>query len=234
MVNRGSNVYIKGLGKYLPGKVLTNQDLEKMVDTTDKWITTRTGIKQRRIADKDVASSDMGYEAAKQAIASAGLKPSDIDMIIVATVTPDMMFPSTSCLIQKKLGIEPVACFDISAACSGYIYAISIGEQFIKSGMYKNILIVGSEKMSSITDWTDKNTCVLFGDGAGACVLSLSDDDGSGMLSSYLKADGNLGDLVKMPASGSRIPSSHDTIDKGLHYLKMEGQELFKIAIWPS
>lgn len=226
-----NKVYIKGVGKYLPDKILTNKDLENMVDTSDKWITTRTGIKQRRIADDKIAVSDMGYEAAKKAISDADLQPEDIDMIIVATITADMFFPSTACLIQKNLGIKSVvAAFDISAACTGFTYAVSIGEKFVKSGQYKNILIVGTEKLSSITDWEDRNTCVLFGDGAGACVLSKS-EDGNGILSSYLRADGNYANLLKVPAGGSRMPASHETIDQKLHYLKMEGTELFKVAV---
>ncbi len=225
-----NRVHIKGVGKYLPDKILTNKDLENIVDTSDKWITTRTGIKQRRIADDNTASSDMGYKASKEAIADAGLKPEEIDLIIVASITADMFFPSTACLIQKELGIESVAAFDISAACTGFTYAVSIGEKFVKSGQYKNVLVVGTEKLSSITDWEDRNTCVLFGDGAGACILSESKDD-NGILSSYLKADGNYGYLLKVPAGGSRMPATHETIDKRLHYLKMEGSELFKVAV---
>lgn len=224
-------VHVKGIGKYLPEKVLTNEDLEEMVDTTDEWITTRTGIKERRIAEEDMASSDMGYEAACRAIDDAALTPENIDMIIVATVTPDMKFPSTACLIQKKLDIAPVACFDMEAACSGFIYGLSIGEQFVKSGGYQNILVIATEKLSSITDWEDRNTCVLFGDGAGACVLSSSENENSGMVSSYLKGDGKLGNLLNVPAGGSKLPINHEVLEKRLHYLKMEGKELFKIAI---
>jgi len=224
-------IQIRGVGKYLPSKILTNQDLEKMVDTSDKWITTRTGIRQRRIADQQTAASDMGYEAGKAAIVDAGITPQDIDMIIVATITPDMLFPSTACLIQDKLEIRPITSFDIGAACAGYIYAISIGKQFLENENYKNILIVGTEKLSSITDWEDRNTCVLFGDGAGACVLSSANEGTNEILSSYLKGDGSIGSLLRMPAGGSRLPASHKTVDNKLHYLKMEGKELFKIAV---
>lgn len=224
-------VHIRGIGKYLPEGVLTNEDLEKMVDTSDEWITNRTGIKERRIAEESVASSDMGYRAANAAIKDAGLNPAEIDMVIVATVTPDMKFPSTACIIQKKLNIGPVPCFDMGAACSGYIYAMAMGEQFIKSGKYENVLIVATEKLSSITDWEDRNTCVLFGDGAGACVLSFSNNENSGLVSSYLKADGSLGNLLNVPAGGSKLPVTHEILKKRLHYLKMEGRELFKVAI---
>ena len=219
-----------GLGYYVPSKVLTNADLEKIVDTSDEWITTRTGIKERRIADDNTATSDLAKEAALNAIKDAKILPEDIQLLIVATITPDMMFPSTACVVQNKIGAKNAACFDISAACSGYLYAIAIAEQFIKTGVYKNALVIGAEKLTAITDWKDRNTCILFGDGAGAAVLGKVNDD-SGIMSVYLGSDGTQCDILKLPAGGSRMPASHKTIDERLHYLKMEGSELFKHAV---
>ena len=220
---------IIGLGKYLPEKVLTNKDLEKMVDTTDEWITSRTGIKERRIAHKDEATSDMATAAAKMALNQAHLKPEDIDLIIVATITPDMFFPATACLVQEKLGARSVPAFDISVACSGFIYGLAIANQFITSGTYKYALVVAAEKLSAITDWNDRSTCVLFGDGAGAAVLGPVDK--GGILSVHLGASGKLGDLIKLPAGGSRIPATKKSIEDGLHFIKMNGSELFKHAV---
>jgi 3-oxoacyl-[acyl-carrier-protein] synthase-3 len=222
-------VGILGLGKYLPEKVLTNADLEKMVDTSDEWITTRTGIKERHIAAKDEATSDLAVNAAKQALKNAGLKASELDLIIVGTVTPDMPFPSTATIVQAKLGAKNAFCFDISAACAGYIYAITIAQQFIARGTCKNALVIGAETLSRITDWEDRNTCVLFGDGAGAAILGES--KGQGILSAYLGSDGTKTDLLKMPGGGSRNPATAQTIKDRLHYIKMEGSELFKIAV---
>lgn len=219
-----------GLGYFVPEKILTNFDLEKMVDTSDEWITTRTGIKERRIAPDNISTSDLAKEAALRAIENAKLEPADIELIIVATVTPDMQFPATSCILQHKIGAKNAACFDISAACAGYLYAIAIAEGFIKSGVYKNVLVIGAEKLTAITDWTDRNTCVLFGDGAGAAVLG-EVKDGSGIMSVYLGADGDQYDILKLPAGGSLMPASHKTVDEKLHYLKMEGSELFKHAV---
>ncbi len=214
-------VGIIGLGKYLPEKRLTNKDLEKIVDTTDEWITERTGIKERRIARDDEPTSDMAVNAAKGALRNAKLKPENIDLIIVATITPDMFFPSTACVVQNKLGINRIPAFDISVACSGFIYGIVIAEQFIKSGMYKHILVIAAEKLSSVVDWTDRSTCVLMGDGAGAAVLGEVKE--GGILSTYLGADGSKGDLLMMPAGGSKLPASVSTIEARLHFLKMEG-----------
>jgi len=223
------SVGIIGQGAYLPPKILTNADLEKMVDTTDEWIMTRTGIKERRIAADNVATSDMAVEAAKEALKEAKMKPEDLELIIVATITPDMQFPSTACIVQRKLNAPKATCFDVSAACSGFIFAMVTGEQFIKAGTFKNALIVGAEKMSSITDWQDRSTCVLFGDGAGACVLTKSDS--KVILASYLGSNGWEADLLKLPAGGSAMPASHKTIDERLHYAKMSGSEVFKSAV---
>lgn len=220
---------IVGLGTYLPEKVLTNSDLEKMVDTSDEWIVTRTGIKERHIAEKGVATSDLGCMAAKNAIKNAGLKPKDIELIIVATITPDMQFPSTSCLVQKKIGASNAVCFDISAACSGFIYGISIAREFLSNGAYKNALVIGTELLSTIVDWSDRNTCILFGDGAGAAVMVPSKSNG--IISSYLGSDGRESELLSVPAGGSRSPSTHETISGKLHFLKMSGNEVFKMAV---
>ncbi|MBU1121338.1 MAG: beta-ketoacyl-ACP synthase III [Candidatus Omnitrophota bacterium] len=220
---------IVGLGKYLPPKVLTNADLEKIVDTTDEWITTRTGIKERRIVEKGVGSSHLAYEAAKIALKRADLKVQDIDLIIVASITPDNQFPSTACYLQRHLGARCACCFDISAACAGFVYALSCAWQFIKGGLYKNALVVGSEVLSSITDFSDRSTCVLFGDGAGAAVLTASDKES--FLSAYMGGDGSQSDILILPAGGSRMPASHETVDQKLHYIKMKGNELFRVAV---
>ncbi len=222
-------VGIIGVGEYLPARILTNKDLEKMVDTSDEWITTRTGIKQRRLVAKNEATSDLAIKAAKEALGNTKIKSQDLDLIIVATITPDMQFPSVACLVQNALGAKKAACFDIAAACAGFIYGIIIAKQFIENGTYKNALVIGAEVLSSITDWEDRNTCVLFGDGAGAAVLAPVKS--GGVLSTYLGSDGSLGDLLKLPAGGSRYPASHKTIDERMHYIKMCGNEIFKLAV---
>jgi 3-oxoacyl-[acyl-carrier-protein] synthase-3 len=222
-------VGIIGVGKYLPKKVLSNRDLEKIVDTSDEWITTRTGIKERRLVSSHEAASDLAINAAKEALKDARVKPQGLDLIIVATVTPDMQFPSTACFVQAALGAKDAVCFDISAACAGFVYAIIVAQQFIAQGTYKNALVVGTEVLSSITDWQDRSTCVLFGDGAGAAVLS--EVKFAGILSTYLGGDGSMADLLMLPGGGSRNPATHKTIDKRLHYMKMQGNKLFKLAV---
>ncbi len=220
---------ILGLGCYLPSKRLTNKDLEKMVDTTDEWITTRTGISERRIAPKEAASSDLGIGAANAAIKDAGLRPEDIGLIITATVTPDMAFPSTSCIIQNKIGAVNAAAFDINAACSGFVFGITIAKQFVDSGLYKNVLVIGTEKMTNLVDWTDRSTCVLFGDGAGACVVGKSKD--KKIISYFIGCDGSGANLLRLPAGGSRIPTTEESVRNKLHFLRMEGNEVFKLAV---
>ena len=220
---------IIGIGCYLPEKKLTNQDLEKMVDTSDAWITERTGIKTRHIAAPDQATSDLAYEASLQALADAKTKPEELDMIIVATETPDYKYPSTACLLQAKLGAKNAACFDLSAGCSGFVYALGIGSQSIVSGLYKKILLVGAETLSRIINWTDRNTCVLFSDGAGAAVLGRV-DDGYGVLSLELGADGTGGEHLIQPAGGSRNPTTHETVDAYGQCVHMDGQDVFKFA----
>jgi 3-oxoacyl-[acyl-carrier-protein] synthase-3 len=217
-------------GAYLPEKVLTNFDLEKMVDTSDEWITERTGIKERRIADGGQAASDLAYEAAKIALNDADLTPEDIDLIIVATVTGDMPFPSTACILQDKLGAKRAVGFDINATCSGFLYGLYIADSFIKSGMHKRILVIGSEVLSMIIDWKDRNTCVLFGDGAGAAILEPTEED-RGIISIYINSDGSMWDLVHVPGGGSRNPTTKDSLENGLHYIKLKGNETFKVAV---
>ena len=229
-MNKFLSVGITGTGSCLPEKKLTNFDLEKMVDTTDEWIRTRTGISERRIADNKTATSDLATEAAKIAIDDAGLSLEDIDLIIVATVTPDMAFPSTACIVQKNIGAKNAVAFDIEAACSGFLYALAIGEQFIKTGIYRNALIIGAETLSKITNWKDRRTCVLFGDGAGAAVLQQV-EGGLGILSSSLGSDGGKGDYLTQPAGGSRMPVSAETILNNQHYIHMDGREVFKFAV---
>ena len=217
-------------GSYAPDKKLTNFDLEKMVDTSDDWITERTGIKERRIAGEKQSTSDLAYEASKIALKQAGLKARDIDLIIVATVTGDMPIPSTACLLQNHLDAKKAAAFDINAACSGFIYGLSVADSFIKSGTYKRILLAGAEALSKFTDWEDRATCVLFGDGAGAVVLEATNGE-SGVISTHLHSDGSLWELLNLPGGGSKNPPSKETINKKLHFLKMKGNETFKVAV---
>jgi 3-oxoacyl-[acyl-carrier-protein] synthase-3 len=227
---QGQTCSISGVGSYVPEKIITNADLAKMVDTTDEWITTRTGIKARRIAAKDEFTSDLAAKAALRAMKKAGVKPEQLDLIIVATITPDMPFPSTACLVQQKIGAYRAAAFDIEAACSGFIYALEIGQQFIMSRTYNTVLVIGAEKLSSIVDWTDRNTCVLFGDGAGAAILQ-NRPNSHGLLTACMGADGQKADLLSMPGGGSRCPASAATVASGMHFLRMDGKETFKNAV---
>lgn len=225
------SVVIKGTGSYTPANIQTNDDLAKIVDTSDEWIFTRTGIRERRIADDQENASDLGTKAAARALESAGLEAQDIDLVIVATITPDMPFPSTACLIQTKLGIPKAVCMDIEAACSGFLYIMEVASSLLQSGRYRNALIVGTEKLSSILDWEDRTTCVLFGDGAGAAVLSLSDEPNAGVIDFKLGADGANGDVLYMPGGGCANPATPSSIDDRLHFLKMRGREVFKLAV---
>lgn len=228
--NHFNAVGILGMGSYLPERVLTNHDLEKMVETTDEWIVTRTGIHTRRIADEKTATSDLATEAALRALKDAGTEAEEIDLIIVATVTPDMNFPSTACIVQMNIGAKNAAAFDLEAGCSGFIYGLTVGKQFIATGMYKKVLVIGAETLSKIVDWKDRNTCVLFGDGAGAAVLGPT-EEGTGILSAYMGSDGEGGKFLTMPAGGSRIPATLESVEKNLHYIKMDGSEVFKFAV---
>jgi 3-oxoacyl-[acyl-carrier-protein] synthase-3 len=221
---------ITGTGSYAPKKVMTNHDLEKLVNTNDDWIIERTGIKERRIAETGQTTSDLAYEAGKKALKASGLRAEELDLILVATMTPDMILPSMSCVLQEKLGAKKAAAFDIAAACSGFIYGMSVADAFIRSGVYKNILLVGAEILSRFTDWEDRTTCILFGDGAGAVVLQRHAGK-RGILSTHLHSDGSLGDLIHVPAGGARHPASHDTIRKRMHFIRMKGNETFKAAV---
>lgn len=221
---------IIGIGSYVPEKVITNADLEKTIDTSDSWIVERTGIRERRVVAEGQATSDLATIAAERALADAGVSAEELDLIIVATVTPDMVFPSVACLVQNNLKAVNAAAFDLTAVCSGFMYALVTGTTFIQAGMYKKILIIGAEALSTITDWTDRNTAILFGDGAGAAVLA-EVPEGFGVLGVHLGAEGAGGDLLKMPAGGSRLPASADTIAQRLHYTRMDGNEVFKFAV---
>ncbi len=227
---QGRPVSIAGVGAYVPAKALTNFELEKMVATTDEWITTRTGIKERRIAAKDEFTSDLAAKAAQRALKHAGVTADQVDLIIVATITPDMVFPSTAALVQQKIGAMRAAAFDLEAACSGFIYGLEIGQQFIMSRTYDTVLVIGAEKLSSIVDWQDRNTCVLFGDGAGAVVLQ-NRANSHGLLTAVMGADGSKAELLHMPGGGSRCPATTQSVASRLHYLRMEGKETFKHAV---
>ncbi len=225
-----SKAKIIGVGAYLPERVLSNHDLEKMVETSDEWIISRTGMKERRLAAQGEFASDMGYEAAKRALDNGKIKAEEIDLILVATGTPDYVFPSTACLIQTNLGAVNAAAMDLQAACSGYIYALSVAKAYIESGMHKNILIVATEKLSSIVDYEDRNTCVLFGDGASACVVSDA-KEGYTIENVTLGCDGQQSEILKLPAGGSKRPASIETVQKREHFIYMEGREVFKHAV---
>jgi len=225
---------ILGTGHYLPPNVRTNHDLEKMVDTSDAWITERTGIKERRIAPPEIVTSDMATAAGKAALQAAGLAATDLDMIIVGTVTPDMPMPATAAFVQQKLGAGNCPSFDLSAACAGFVYGLSIADQFIRTGAMKNVLVVGVELLSRVIDWEDRTTCVLFGDGAGAVVLGPTDGAGEkprGLLSTAIHTDGSLAPSLWIPGGGSVNPASHEVIDQRLHKVHMKGQDIFKVAV---
>ena len=225
-------VKISALGIYVPPRLLTNADLSKMVDTSDEWIMSRVGIKERHIADKGVATSDLAAEAAKAALVQRGIAPSEIDAIIVSTVTPDMMFPATACLVQHKIGAPTkVWGFDLSAGCSQFVYALQVGAQFVATGAHKKVMVIGADVMSSITDYTDRAICVLFGDGAGAVILEATDDDSVGLIDFVHESDGSGGVSLYMPGGGSLNPPSHETVDKKMHYIHQDGQAVFKFAV---
>ncbi len=222
-------VKIIGTGSSVPDTILSNSDLEKMVETSDEWITSRTGIKERRIADQDTASSDIAYEAAKKALKAANVKPSDLDVIIVGTITPDFLFPSTGCVVQSLLGAKNAYAFDLMAGCSGFLYALHVAQGIIKSGAAEKILVIGVDTLSKVTDFEDRSTCILFGDGAGAAVLTASDEPG--ILSSLLRSDGRDWDLLYVPAGGSRTPINEQVLKTRDQYIKMKGNDVFKVAV---
>ena len=223
-------VSIIGTGSYVPERVMTNADLAKFVETSDEWITSRTGIKERRIAAEGEFTSDLASKAAQAAIDNAGIAPTEIDLIIVATITPDRCMPSTACLVQTKIGATNAACFDVSAACSGFLYAIEIAQQFITSHTYNTILVIGADKLSSIVDWKDRNTCVLFGDGAGAAILRHR-AHGHGVIATRMGSNGNLAELLQVPGGGSACPITPENVDQRLNTIRMEGRETFKHAV---
>jgi 3-oxoacyl-[acyl-carrier-protein] synthase III len=226
-----ARVKISALGTYVPPRLLTNADLEKLVDTTDQWITERTGIRERHVVDKGIATSDLGVQAAKLALAERGIAPSDLDAIVVGTVTPDMLFPSTACLVQHKLGARGVWGFDVSAACSAFLYALQTGAQFVATGAHKKVLVIGADTMSSIIDYTDRATCIIFGDGAGAVILEPAENDSLGMIDFIHEVDGSGGCSLYMPGGGSLNPSTHETVDKKMHYVHQDGAAVFKYAV---
>lgn len=223
-------VSVIGTGSYLPDRILTNAELEKMVDTTDDWIVTRSGIRERRLAREDQATSDLAAEAGRRALEAAGVAPDELDQIIVGTITQDMGFPSTACFVQDLLKARNAHCFDLAAACSGFIYALETGRQFIATGAVRTSLVIGAEKLSVVTDWTDRSTCVLFGDGAGAAVLR-SEAGHRGILGTVMGSDGSLAGLLSIPGGGSRHPASAQTLEARLHYMRMTGKEVFKHAV---
>jgi 3-oxoacyl-[acyl-carrier-protein] synthase III len=230
-VSKPVRVKISALGTHTPPRLLTNADLERMVETSDEWILARTGIRERHIVDKGMATSDLAVEAAKKALAERGLVPTDVEAIIVATVTPDMFFPSTACLVQHKLGAAGAWGFDLSAACSAFLYGLQTGAQFVANGMHKKVMVIGADVMSSIIDYTDRATCVIFGDGAGAVLLEPADDDSLGILDYIHEVDGSGGCYLYMPGGGSLHPSTHETVDKKMHYVHQDGQAVFKFAV---
>jgi 3-oxoacyl-[acyl-carrier-protein] synthase III len=222
---------IIGTGAAVPTKVVTNADLEKILDTSDEWITQRTGIRERRVAGNDLSTAPLAIEAARKALASAQRTPQDIDLILCATVTPEMLFPSTACLVQEALGVKDIPAFDLAAACSGFVYALSTASTFIESGKYRRILVIGAETLTKVADYTDRSSCILFGDGAGAVVLEATTEPRKGVEYSVLCADGSGWDYIYVPAGGSRHPATHETVEERSHYVKMKGREVYKFAV---
>ena len=230
-MSKPARVKISALGTYVPPRILSNADLEKMVETSNDWILERTGIRERHLVDKGVATSDLAIEAAKNALAQRGLLPTDVEAILVATVTPDMLFPSTACLVQHKLGAKGAWGFDLSAACSAFLYALQTGAQYVSTGMHKRVLVIGSDVMSSIIDYTDRATCVIFGDGAGAVILEPTEEDSLGLIDYIHEIDGSGACSLYMPGGGSLHPSTLETVDKKMHYVHQDGQAVFKFAV---
>jgi 3-oxoacyl-[acyl-carrier-protein] synthase-3 len=230
-MTNGIGVAVRGTGSSVPARVMTNAEFETSVQTSDEWIRSRTGMRERRIAGPGETSASLGLEASRNALDAAGLRPSEIELIVCATITPEMMFPSTACFIQAGLGCRHIGAFDLLAACSGFLYALAVGSQFIQTGAYRNILVVGSETLSRVTDYTDRGTCILFGDGAGAAVLSATEELGRGLKYFRLYADGSNYELINLPGGGSRYPTSPETIAGRLHYMKLNGREVYRFAV---
>ncbi len=224
-------VKISGISMYVPERVLTNADLEKIVDTTNEWILERTGIHERHIVEKGQATSDLAAQAILRLCSARGIEPADIDLIIIPTVTPDMFFPSTACVVQEKIGAKNAWGFDLSGACSGFIFALAVGEKFVRTGVHRRVVVVGAETMSSIVDYTDRATCVLFGDGAGAALLEPAGEDEVGLMDFVLRTDGSGGKFLYMPGGGSLNPPSHETVDKKMHVIHQEGRQVYKFAV---
>jgi len=222
---------ISGLGVAVPEKVLTNADFEKFLDTSDEWITQRTGIKQRHVVSEGQTTATLATEAARNALADAGLEPTDLDLIICATISPEMIFPATACFIQQALGATDVAAFDISAACSGFVYGLAIAAKFIETKLYRRILVIGAESLSRFSDYTDRGSCILFGDGAGAAILEPTDDPNRGIIYNVMHADGEGWDYIHVPGGGSRTPATHETVEQGRHFIKMRGRDVYKFAV---
>jgi 3-oxoacyl-[acyl-carrier-protein] synthase-3 len=229
-MNRRKRAEIVGTGAAVPDRILTNQDLEQMVETSDEWIVSRSGIRERHVTDSQTNTSDLAALAARRALEEADISPEELDLIIIGTATPDMIFPSTACLVQDLIGAKNAAPMDLVAACSGFVYAITVANAFISSGQYKTILTIGAETLSKFTDYEDRNTCVLFGDAAGAVVMRPTEED-RGVLETYLGGNGHLWHLLHLPAGGTRMPASHETVDQRLHFIKMAGNEVFKSAV---
>ena len=225
------SIRIAGTGSYVPEKILTNDDLAKMVDTSDEWIVSRTGIRERRIASDAEATSDLATKAARKAMENAGAEAEELDLIIVATVSPDTFFPATACYVQRNLGAKNAVCFDVSAACSGFLYALSIARQFISTHSASKALIIGAEKLSSMVNWEDRNTCVLFGDGAGAAVITRAEDGDSGVMSTYMGSDGNQTDILVVPGGGSACPITPSNAEQRLNTISMQGREVYRYAV---
>jgi 3-oxoacyl-[acyl-carrier-protein] synthase III len=225
------SIVIRGLGSSVPETRLTNEDLSTLVDTNDEWITTRTGISERRVAGKDLQVSDLAVQAARKALLQAEMGPEAIDLILVATLSPETLSPATACLVQNKLGCRNVPAFDMNAACSGFLYALEVGTSMMHSGSYRNVLVVGVEKLTSFTDYQDRGTCILFGDGAGAVILSKVDEPGYGILGCTLGADGSNAEFIQIPSGGSSQPATSETVDRREHFLRMNGKEVFKVAV---
>lgn len=228
---KGLHASIAGFGIGIPTKVLTNADFEKMVDTSDEWIIKRTGIKERRVVSDGQATLYLALQAAKQALDDAGTDAKQLDLIICATITPELMCPSSACLLQRELGATDVPAFDISAACSGFVYGLAIGDQFIRTGMYKKILVIGVDTLSRFTDYTDRASCILFGDGAGAVVIEPTDDQNKGVIYNVMHADGNGWDYIRVPGGGSGNPATHETVEAGEHFIKMRGRDVYRFAV---
>ena len=230
-MSRPLRAAITGIGAAVPQRIMSNADFEKILDTSDEWITQRTGIKERRICSDGESTATLATAASRDAIANAGLQPSDIDLIVCGTVTPEMVFPATACFVQKELGIKGVPAFDVSAACSGFVYSLSIGAQFVETGRYRNVLVIGADALSRFCDYTDRGSCILFGDGAGAVVLQPTDEPDKGILYTVMHADGEGWDLIHVPGGGSRSPASVQTVAEGLHTIKMRGRDVYKFAV---